>query len=371
MINAGARDNIARLVLASDLHSSHPQVDQLAFRTEAGTSVEPKCPQENLGGMIGHSPALRHVLEKAALVAGTDATVLIQGETGTGKEILAHGIHQSSRRSAKPFVTVNCGAIPRELAESEIFGHVKGSFTGAVSDRKGKAEAAHGGTLFLDEIGELPLELQPKLLRLLQSGEIEKVGAFTTTRVDIRVIAATHRNLTEMIETGGFREDLYYRLNVVPLELPSLRDRAEDIPELVDYFLKRKCSKHGRGHLRLPDHVLRRFIAYRWPGNIRELKNIIERIVVLTQGNEIGLSDLPPLLRSDSGPVHIESRSKGCSLISMEKEMLLHALQACDWNQSQAARHLGLTRKTLVYRMHKYRLDEDRPLPFTPGVAFG
>jgi len=309
--------------------------------------------------MLGRSHALLQTLDQARRAAATSSTVLIQGETGTGKELLARGIHANSRRSAKPFITLNCSAIPKELLESELFGHLKGSFTSAVLDRKGRAEAAHGGTLFLDEIGEMPLELQAKVLRLIQHGEIEKVGAASSTRVDIRVVAATHRNLAAMVENGAFREDLYYRLNVIPLSLPSLRERREDIPELARFFFERSCSKQERKDLRLPDRLLDSFVAYRWPGNIRELENIVERIVVLTSGNEVTSGDLPAFLQTEPTPlaaIGFDLPPSGISLGDLERELLLRALQECNWNQSRAARYLSLSRRTLIYRMQKYNL---------------
>jgi DNA-binding NtrC family response regulator len=320
--------------------------------------------------MLGHSHTMLQVLDQAARVAPTSSSVLIQGETGTGKELLARAIHANSSRRAKPFITVNCGAIPRDLLESELFGHVRGSFTGALVDRKGKAEAADGGTLFLDEIGEMPVDLQSKVLQLIEHGDIEKVGAAVSARVDIRILAATHRNLPAMVENGTFREDLYYRLNVIPLRLPSLRQRAEDIPELVQFFFERSCNKHDRKNLTLPERILDRFSAHRWPGNIRELQNTVERIVVLAHGSEIRLSDLPPFLQSDPVPLEVIQLNlppKGISLGGIEKEVLLRALQKCNWNQSRAARYLALSRKTLIYRMRKYNLDPRKSAYITPG----
>jgi two-component system NtrC family response regulator len=221
--------------------------------------------------ITGKSRSLVRVLQVASRVAERDSTVLIRGETGTGKELLARAIHQNSRRKHRPFITINSGAIPKDLLESELFGYTRGSFTGAVTPKKGKVESAHGGTVFLDEIGEMPLELQVKLLRLIQNGEIEKVVATSATHVDVRIIAATHRNLQAMIEDGTFREDLYYRLAVVPLELPPLRERAEDIPELVQHLFLKARQKHDLPNLRLPPALIPYFSGNRWPGNVREL----------------------------------------------------------------------------------------------------
>ncbi len=311
--------------------------------------------------IIGHSRNLVHVLEIASRVAQRDSTVLIHGETGTGKELLARAIHQNSRRKHQPFVTINCGAIPKELLESELFGHTRGSFTGAVAPKKGKIESAHGGSVFLDEIGEMPLELQVKLLRLIQNGEIEKVGATGTTIVDVRIIAATHRNLQALIEDGSFREDLYYRLAVVPLELPPLRDRAEDIPELVQHLFLKARQKHDLPKLKLPPALIPCFSVYRWPGNVRELENVVERLVVLAVDDEIRLGDLPDFLRRQPAgldAIQFELPPHGISLEAIEKELILRALEKFEWNQTQAARYLDISRRTLIYRMEKYGIKE-------------
>jgi two-component system NtrC family response regulator len=319
---------------------------------------------EKLGfdNIIGHSKALLRVLSMASRAAQTSSTVLIRGETGTGKELLAKAIHHNSPRSAQSFLTINCGAIPKDLLESELFGHYKGSFTGALADKRGKVEMADGGTLFLDEIGELPLELQVKLLRLIQDGQIEKVGALQPVSVDVRVIAATHRNLQAMIEDGTFREDLYYRLAVIPLELPPLRERAEDIPELVQIIFCKATSKLGKTGLKLPPALLPYFCGYRWPGNIRELENIIERLVVLTVGNEIVLEDLPEFLRrerSELEGMRLDLPAQGISLENLEKELIVKALEKFNWNQTHAARYLDLSRRTLIYRMEKYGIQKE------------
>jgi two-component system NtrC family response regulator len=312
--------------------------------------------------IIGHSKALLRVLSMASRAAQSNSTVLIRGETGTGKELLAKAIHHNSQRSAEAFVTINCGAIPKDLLESELFGHYKGAFTGALADKRGKVEMADGGTLFLDEIGELPLELQVKLLRLIQDGRIEKVGALNPVSVDVRVIAATHRNLQAMIEDGAFREDLYYRLAVIPLELPPLRERAEDIPELVQAIFLEATRKTGKTGLKLPPALLPYFCGYRWPGNVRELENVIERLVVLTVGDEILFDDLPEFVRRDTAAVEgmrLDLPTQGISLEGVEKELIVKALETFNWNQTHAARYLDLSRRTLIYRMEKYGIQKE------------
>ena len=309
--------------------------------------------------IVGRSQALLQVLEMASRVAQRDSTVLIRGETGAGKELLARAIHQNSRRKSAPFVVINCGAIPKDLIESELFGFTRGAFTGAQTARTGKVELADGGTLFLDEIGELPLDMQVKLLRLLQNGEVEKIGARETARVDVRIIAATHRNLQAMVEDGSFREDLYYRLAVVPLELPPLRERREDIPELAQCLFRSVKERHGLELMRMSPAVLPHFARYRWPGNVRELENVIERMVVLSAGDEIGERDLPDHIRS-AAPARdsflIDLPEQGISLDAVERELILRALEKFHGNQTHAARYLDISRRTLIYRMEKHGL---------------
>ena len=338
-------------------------LDHVRLREEVRSlrrSLDEKYGFENI---IGRSPSLLYILDAAARAAQTDATVLIRGETGTGKELLAKGIHFNSPRRSRPFITINCGAIPRELLESELFGHLKGSFTGAISHKKGKVEMADGGTLFLDEIGDVPLELQVKLLRLIQEREIEKIGEGRPIKVDVRIIAATHRNLQAMIEDGTFREDLYYRLNVIPLEIPPLRDRAEDIPELVKHFFELAKRKHARDELVLPETLMPYFTAYRWPGNVRELENVVERLVVLARGPQVTVDDLPESLRRERpvlGSLQMELPPHGVSLEAVEKELILLALKKHNWNQTHAARFLDISRKTLIYRMEKYGITREK-----------
>jgi DNA-binding NtrC family response regulator len=307
----------------------------------------------------GKSSALTAVLDIAARAARTSSTVLIEGETGTGKELLARAIHVSSPRKEYPFLAINCGAIPKDLLESELFGYRKGAFTGALENKQGKVEACDGGTLFLDEIAEMPLELQVKMLRLLQEGEMQKIGAVDPVKVDVRIVAATNRNLRRMTEEGEFREDLYYRLAVIPMTLPPLRERGEDVPELVRYFWQKTTERIGRTELALPNRLMPVFSSYHWPGNIRELQNVIERIAVLSPGPEVTEEDLPESLRREQSTVdslRFELPPNPISLDAVERELIVRALQRFNGNQTKAAQYLGLTRKTLIYRMEKHGL---------------
>ncbi len=312
--------------------------------------------------IIGRAKSFLRVLDQAARVAQHDTTVLIHGETGTGKELLARAIHHNSRRRNKPFVTINCGAIPRDLVEAELFGYTRGAFTGAYASRPGRIEQADEGTLFLDEIGELPLEAQVKLLRVLQQGEISRIGATETTRVNVRVLAATHRNLQAMIEDDAFREDLYYRLAVVPLFLPPLRERKEDIPELVEYLFQKAIERHGISGVRLTESIMPHLVAYRWPGNVRELENVLERLLVLSSHKSIGEDDLPEEIRRvqpDVSSFRLDLPDEGISLESVERELILRALERFKGNQTHAAKYLDISRRTLIYRMEKYGLTQD------------
>lgn len=314
--------------------------------------------------IIGSSSKMAHVLSLASRAAASDATVLITGETGTGKEVLAKAIHLRSRRRDRPMVTINCGAIPRELLESELFGHVKGSFTGALTHKKGRIESADGGTVFLDEIGEMPFELQVRILRLIQEREIDKIGSSAPTKVDVRIIAATHRNLEAMVEDRTFREDLYYRLAVLPIEIPPLRDRPADIPELLQHFFEKSKQKHGRQNLRLPPDLLPAFTGYRWPGNIRQLENLIERLVLLTIGDEITMQDLPEPMRTTAGSeelIRIELPPNGLDIEAVERELLAKALEKFEGNQTRAAAYLNISRKTFLHRLAKFSIEKHSP----------
>lgn len=313
--------------------------------------------------VIGRSAGMEHLLEMAALVAPTDATVLITGESGTGKGVIARGIHANSGRREKPLVEVNCAAIPETLIESELFGHEKGAFTGADRQRRGRFSMADGGTLFLDEIGELPLSMQAKLLRVLQNGELQRVGSDVPIPVNVRVITATNRNLEAMVADGSFREDVYYRLNVVTLEVPALRERPEDIPPLVQHFQKRLSERYRKPVRGITPQAMDLLLRYSWPGNIRELENVLERSVILLQGEYISEKELPlaiqnlaPNDRKDSGRDAREFFFRDAStLVEMERQAVLKALEETGGNKSEAARLLGITRRTLKLKLRKYQ----------------
>ncbi len=309
--------------------------------------------------LVGRSPELGAVLRAAQVVAAADVTTLILGESGTGKQLLAETIHRGSRRADAPFVTVNCATLPETLAESELFGHRKGAFTGALADQQGRIRAAHGGTLFLDEIGELPLNLQAKLLRFLESGECQPLGAARAEHVDVRVIAATNRDLHAEAESGQFRHDLYYRLNVVPLELPPLRARGGDVALLLEELTTRLAATHELEPPRYSRAARQLLERYPWPGNVRELRNLCERMVVLFSGREVDTANLPLEIRrsqarTTKGFVLPES---GLRLEELEADMLRQALTRAGGNRSRAARLLGLTRDTFLYRLKKYAIE--------------
>lgn len=312
--------------------------------------------------LLGESPGFLAVLRTAGLLAPTDVTVLVAGESGTGKELVSHHIHRKSRRVRGPWVSVNCAALPESLAESELFGHAKGAFTGAVAQRTGRVQAASGGTLFLDEISELPLSIQPKLLRLLESGECQVLGQARTTRVDIRVIAATNKNLSDMVQAGRFRADLFYRLNVVPLELPPLRERAGDIPVLVRAFCQHASARNQVAPLRFSQPAMNALQTHGWNGNVRELRNLCERLSILHAGQTIEPADLPGEIRSDNrshahgGEPPFILPAAGMDLLALEQSLLAQALRRTSGNKSRAARLLGLSRDTFLYRLKKFAI---------------
>jgi DNA-binding NtrC family response regulator len=314
--------------------------------------------------IVGASPALRYALEMVEKVADTDSTVLITGESGTGKELFARALHYNSRRADRLLVTVNCGAIPEELLESELFGHVRGAFTNAVSHRQGRFALAHGGTIFLDEIGDMSPNLQVKLLRVLQERTFEPVGSSKSVSVDVRVVAATNQDLPVAIREKRFREDLYYRLNVIPIEVPPLRDRREDVPLLIRHFLDVMNAEKGRAVTGFEQKALERLLGHDWPGNVRELENLIERLVILRGEGEIRLDDLPPPFGPGRTPLRAEPPRIPMAGIPFndvvdrfETDLIRQALEQTHWNKQRAAQLLGLNRTTLLEKIKKKGLE--------------
>ena len=325
------KDKLAeeRLYLESEIRESHPFED-----------------------IVGDSPALRHALQQVEVVAGTDSTVLLLGETGTGKELIARAIHDRSRRRERTFVKINCAAIPSGLLESELFGHERGAFTGAIAQKIGRFEVANGGTLFLDEVGEIPVELQPKLLRVLQEQEFERIGSTRTVKVDVRLIAATNRDLHRMVEEHRFRDDLYYRLNVFPIRVPPLRERAEDVPALVRYFVQKLARPMNRQVEVIPKETLEALQRYLWPGNVRELANLIERAMILSPGRTLEV----PTEELGASPNPATEDREDKTLRGAERTQILRALEEAKWvlgGPKGAAARLGIKRTTLQYKMRK------------------
>lgn len=302
--------------------------------------------------MIGKSPAFTNVLNMVDKIAKSDSTIMIYGESGTGKEVVAREIHKRSARAEKPFVTINCGALPETLLESELFGHKKGSFTGAIKDKQGLFQVADRGTFFLDEVGETSPGIQVKLLRVLQEREIVPVGGTVPMKVDVRLIAATNEDLEKKMEEGTFRNDLFYRLNVIPVRIPSLKDRREDIDLLVDYFLKKYCTKMGVPLKKMSSGALQIFMRYSWPGNVRELENAIERAIVLQEGDTVRIGDLPEKMIQETPKQELGS------LKEKEREAIVRALEENSWNTAKAATTLGIHPSTLYRKLKKYGMDK-------------
>jgi formate hydrogenlyase transcriptional activator len=316
--------------------------------------MENEIPAE-FAGIVGDSPALKTTFDLASVVAPTDSSVLIQGETGTGKELIARAIHNLSKRRERTFVKLNCAAIPLGLLESELFGHEKGAFTGAIARKIGRFELANKGTLFLDEVGDIPLELQAKLLRVLQEQEFERLGCNHTHKVDVRLVAATHRDLALMVKQGAFRDDLYYRLKVFPIQLPALRQRREDIPKLVWHFTEHYTRRMNKTIEEIPGETMDALVQYRWPGNVRELQNFIERSVILSPH----LVLRAPIMELESFSPYPPANLLISGLAEVERDHILRALEASNWvvgGRNGAAALLGMKRTSLVYRMSKLRL---------------
>lgn len=331
--------------------------------------AENKALKEKIGRdyqMIGNSSAIDQLKQQIKMAAPSAGWVLITGENGTGKELVARAIHLQSTRAEKPFVEVNCAAIPEELIESELFGHEKGAFTGATAARKGKFDQANGGTLFLDEIGDMSLKTQAKILRILQEHKFDRVGGNRTIAVDVRVIAATNKNLQEEIKSGTFREDLFFRLNVLPFQVPPLRERKDDIPRLCKHFLQHFCGKESREIKSISESALEALLDYNWPGNVRELKNLIERLVIMTPGQVIDRSDLPHGINQDKQETELQNLETADLPDSyreakevFEKQFLLKKLRKNNWNVSRTAEEIGLERSNLHRKIKSYHIEPD------------
>jgi DNA-binding NtrC family response regulator len=306
--------------------------------------------------MVGRGSAMQELLQLIGRVAPTNLTVLITGESGTGKELVAEALHKASKRNPHPLVKVSCAALPETLLETELFGHEKGSFTGAMTMRKGRFETANKGTIFLDEIGEMTLATQTKLLRILQEREFERIGSNVPIKIDIRVITATNRNLAEEVDKGRFREDLYYRLNVIHIDMPPLRERKEDIPLLVEHFLVKYRHAPGAIPTTISEEALERLVEYDWPGNVRELRNVIERAMLLSDRDRLDAGDFSGLAGAHSAGDRIELPAKGIDLEELERSLVTQALRRCGGNQTRAGALLGLNRDQIRYRIEKFAL---------------
>lgn len=362
-IRAGAFDYITKPFNRDEILLTVERALQFSQTTQENRRLRQLVSESfQLETVVGTSPKMREVLNLVERVSRSNATVLISGESGTGKELIAKGIHFSGKRRSENFIAVNCAAIPETLIEAELFGYKRGAFTGAVAETRGKFEEADGGTLFLDEISAMPLALQTRLLRVLQEQEVVRLGESRPRKVDVRVIAATNRDLVTMIKDGTFREDLYFRLAVVPINLPPLRERQTDIPLLIEHFLRRAKEKYGFPDLKTEREVFAALSAYSFPGNVRELENLIERMIVLSDGSRLTLADVPENIKNSAdviGNVRLELPAAGISLEEVEREILRRALEINNHNQSQTARYLNITRSALIYRMQKYGLAEE------------
>jgi len=357
-MKAGAHDYITKPFNRDELKLTVRKALEFSGLTQENKRLKNELADKaDFRTIIGTSKEMEKVFDVIRKVSDTEASVLITGESGTGKELVARSIHANSSRRDAPFVAINCAAIPRDLLESELFGHVKGAFTGAIRDKTGKFQLADGGTLFLDEVGDLPLELQPKLLRALQEKEVEPVGGTKVQKLDVRVLSATNLNIDKAIAAGTFREDLYYRLSVIPIHLPPLRERRRDIPVLIRHF----CNKHGGDKITFDPNVLEILVRYPWPGNVRELENTVERLLIMRDSNVITVEGLPDKFKMNSAPASavVQLPDEGYPLEQLEREVVVAALERNSWNQTAAARFLRIPRHTLVYRIEKYSI----PLP--------
>jgi two-component system, NtrC family, response regulator HydG len=360
-IKHGASDFLTKPFSPDELMLKVQQLSTLSRTKEQNQYFEEEMRDAFSGyEIIGSSEEMKRIYALLAKVSKSESTILIQGESGTGKELIARFIHYNSRRSKGPFIKVNCAALAEGVLESELFGHEKGAFTGSIRQRKGRFELAHQGTIFLDEIADLAAGVQVKLLRVIQEGELERVGGEQTIRVDARIIAATNKDLNEMVRKSHFREDLYYRLNVIPIELPPLRKRKSDIPELVEFFLKRLARENKRKGIQIDPDAMELLLDYPWPGNIRELENVLERAVVLCDSDRVTANELPFVHEASAAspevPIQIFNGNLDDRLADIEKQLLLKAMQEAHGVKTRAARSLGIKTSTLYYKLEKYGL---------------
>ncbi|MGD8504565.1 MAG: sigma-54 dependent transcriptional regulator, partial [Syntrophobacterales bacterium] len=358
-MKSGAYDYLTKPVDPDDLVLTlRKAVERRQLRRQVAYLEKEVAQHTGLGHIVAGSPEMRQIMELVQQVAQNDSTVLIEGESGTGKELIARYIHHTGRRAGGPFVAINCGALPENLLESELFGHVKGSFTGAIKDKKGLFEVADGGTLLLDEIGETSSGFQVKLLRVLEDGTFRRVGGTTEHRVNVRIIAASNKDLANLVQKGHLRRDLYYRLKVIPIYLPPLRKRVTDIKPLAEHFVAHYANHMGRRQSTLSAEAVERLEAHPWPGNVRELENAIERALIFCQGQEIQAADLPLEACTLPGEEFGSSvKSDDLSLEAMEKEHIRRVLEHCQWNRSRAAKELSIGYNTLWRKMKKYGIE--------------
>ncbi|HVO50706.1 MAG TPA: sigma-54 dependent transcriptional regulator [Thermoanaerobaculia bacterium] len=356
----GAFDYMSKPVVADELLFRVERALEAFRLAEKTLRLERRLKSDGLEAIVGESAAMRDLFRLVEKIAPTNSTVLIHGESGTGKELVARAVHSRSNRSARPFLALNCAAIPENLLESELFGHERGSFTGADSRKIGLFEAASGSTLFLDEIGDLTLPLQGKILRALQEKEVKRVGGNETIPVDVRVVAATNRDLTAMMKAGQFREDLFYRLNVIPVELPPLRERSSDVRALVLRFLEKANASHGTSVTSVSPEAMELLARHGWPGNVRQLESVVERAVLLCEGNIVTPADLPSEVRLNTAPAArpygFDIPADGIDIEEFERQLIVQAMEKSGWVIAKAARLLGLTYRTLQYRLEKFGL---------------
>ena len=345
-----------RIVLSKALEKQQLLSENVYLRKQLQDRFE-------FSNIIGNSPAMKNVFARMSRIVKTDSTVLVTGESGTGKELVARALHYNGSRKDRPFVAVNCGAIPEALLESELFGHVRGAFTGAIKDKAGKFESANHGTIFLDEIGTMPQHLQTKLLRVLQDQEVERVGSNKSVKLDVRIISATNLDLEEQVRQGNFREDLFYRLNVIPLHLPPLRERKQDIMALVGHFLEKYCRLMGRSLMTISKWALDALEEHAWPGNVRELENLVERLAALTEGDVIRFEDLPAVMCGQTGmagDISMELTEQGIDMaaviVEIERKLITQALALSGGVKAQAATLLGINRTTLVEKLRRLKM---------------